>query len=68
MFLMILKIILVVCICLPMAYLLLNFVVKFIDDLTVEQKELKKQMQIEKRKMENEKRVIYNDRGSRWSR
>lgn len=68
MFLMILRIILVICICLPMAYILLNFVVDFIDEITQQQKEIKRQMQIEKRKNENEKRVIYNDRGSRWSR
>lgn len=60
-FMTILRVILVVLLCVPIGYLLLSYVDRLIVDLNKEQKE------IQKRK-NNEKRVVYNDRRSRWGR
>lgn len=60
-FMTILRVILVVLLCVPIGYLLLSYVDRLIVDLNKEQKE------IQKRK-NDEKRVVYNDRRSRWGR
>lgn len=60
-FMTILRVILVVLLCVPIGYLLLSYVDRLIVALNKEQKE------IQKRK-NDEKRVVYNDRRSRWGR